>query len=134
MMVVLYAPIAHAERTPRKWCDTKSLVASGHAGWRADEVGDIATGQCSRPVSALMCVAGNGGVRSAGFKPKGSRSIRGPQVRVAETSYTAFTSKNKALHVTARLIVRRVRDKNKDAGPGQGELFPAWRYYAVFTD
>jgi Transposase DDE domain group 1 len=53
---------------------------------------------------------------------------------VAETSYTAFTSKKKSLHVTARLIVRRVRDKNKDAAPGQGELFPAWRYHAVFTD
>lgn len=52
---------------------------------------------------------------------------------VAETSYEAFTSKKKALHVTARLIVRRVRDKGK-AAPGQGELFPAWRYHAVFTD
>jgi hypothetical protein len=53
---------------------------------------------------------------------------------VAETSYTAFTSKKKELHVAARLIVRRVRDKNKGAAPGQGELFPAWRYHAVFTD
>ena len=53
---------------------------------------------------------------------------------VAETRYAAFTSKKKELHVTARLIVRRVRDKNKDAAPGQGELFPAWRYHAVFTD
>jgi len=53
---------------------------------------------------------------------------------VAETGYTAFTSKNKELHVTARLIVRRVRDKNPKAAPGQGELFPAWRYHAVFTD
>ena len=52
---------------------------------------------------------------------------------VAETSYAAFTSKNKELQVTARLIVRRVRDKAK-AAPGQGELFPAWRYHAVFTD
>jgi Transposase DDE domain group 1 len=52
---------------------------------------------------------------------------------IAETSYTAFTSKKKKLHVTARLIVRRVRDKGK-AAPGQGELFPAWRYHAVFTD
>jgi hypothetical protein len=52
---------------------------------------------------------------------------------VAETTYAAFTSKKKALHVTARLIVRRVRDKGK-AIPGQGELFPAWRYHAVFTD
>jgi Transposase DDE domain group 1 len=52
---------------------------------------------------------------------------------VAETTYTAFTSKRKNLQVTARLIVRRVRDLNK-AAPGQGELFPAWRYHAVFTD
>jgi hypothetical protein len=53
---------------------------------------------------------------------------------VAETGYTAFTSKKKELHVTARLIVRRVRDKNPKAAPGQGELFPAWRYHTVFTD
>jgi Transposase DDE domain group 1 len=52
---------------------------------------------------------------------------------VAQTQYTAFTSKNKGLHVTARLIVRRVRGKAK-AAPGQGELFPAWRYHAIFTD
>jgi len=53
---------------------------------------------------------------------------------VAETSYAAFSSKkDKELHVTARLIVRRVRDK-APAAPGQGELFPAWRYHAVFTD
>jgi Transposase DDE domain group 1 len=53
---------------------------------------------------------------------------------VAETGYTAFTSKKKELQVTARLIVRRVRDKNPKAAPGQSELFPAWRYHAVFTD
>ena len=52
---------------------------------------------------------------------------------VAETPYAAFTSKNKELHVTARLIVRRVRGK-ATAAPGQVELFPAWRYHAVFTD
>ena len=52
---------------------------------------------------------------------------------VAETGYTAFASK-KGQAVTARLIVRRVRDQNKKAGTGQGELFPVWRYHAVFTD
>ena len=36
--------------------------------------------------------------------------------------------------MTARLIVRRVRDQNEKAADGQGELFPAWRYHAVFTD
>ena len=52
---------------------------------------------------------------------------------VAEVPYTAFTSK-KGQAVTARLVVRRVRDLNKKAAPGQDELFPAWRYHAVFTD
>jgi hypothetical protein len=53
--------------------------------------------------------------------------------QVAETGYTAFTSK-KGQAITARLIVRRVRDLNKQAAAGQDELFPAWRHHAVFTD
>jgi len=53
--------------------------------------------------------------------------------QVAEVEYTAFTSK-KGQAVTARLIVRRVKDLNRKAVQGQGELFPAWRYHAVFTD
>ena len=53
--------------------------------------------------------------------------------QVAEVPYTAFTSKkNKA--ITARLIVRRVKDLNRKAGEGQDELFTVWRYHAVFTD
>jgi hypothetical protein len=52
--------------------------------------------------------------------------------QVAEVPYEAFTSAKKGQQVTARLIVRRVRDQNKPAG--QDELFPAWRYHAVFTD
>jgi hypothetical protein len=52
---------------------------------------------------------------------------------VAETEYTAFTSK-KGKAITARLIVRRVKDLNRQAACGQGELFPAWRYHAIFTD
>jgi hypothetical protein len=53
---------------------------------------------------------------------------------VAETDYTAFTSKPKKQQVTARLIVRRVRAENDRAAQGQDELFPAWRYHAVLTD
>jgi Transposase DDE domain group 1 len=52
---------------------------------------------------------------------------------VAEVEYTAFASK-KGQAVTARLIIRRVRDLNKKAETGQDELFPVWRYHAVFTD
>jgi hypothetical protein len=52
---------------------------------------------------------------------------------VAETQYTAFASK-KGQAITARLVVRRVRDLNKKAAAGQDELFPVWRYHALFTD
>ena len=50
-------------------------------------------------------------------------------------AYTAFTGRRKAEQVTARLIVRRVRDLAKPATAGeQGELFPLWRYHPFFTD
>jgi Transposase DDE domain group 1 len=52
---------------------------------------------------------------------------------VAEVPYTAFSSK-KGQAITARLIVRRVRDLNRKAATGQDELFACWRYHAVFTD
>jgi hypothetical protein len=51
---------------------------------------------------------------------------------VAEIAYTAFASK-KGQAITARLIVRRVRDLNSKAA-GMDELFPVWRYHPVFTD
>jgi Transposase DDE domain group 1 len=50
---------------------------------------------------------------------------------VAETTCTAFAH-DADRAVTARLIIRRVRDLNAPAG--QGELFPVWRYHAVLTD
>ena len=46
---------------------------------------------------------------------------------VAETSFTAFASTEHP--VTARLIVRRVRDQNK-----LEELFPVWRHHPFFTN
>jgi len=54
---------------------------------------------------------------------------------VAEIGFTAFTSRRKAEHVTARLIVRRVRRLNpKTVAAGQSEMFAVYRYHAVFTD
>ena len=50
---------------------------------------------------------------------------------VAEIGYTAFTSRPKAQHVTARLIVRRVPDLNP---AHQSELSTVYRYHAVFTN
>jgi hypothetical protein len=46
---------------------------------------------------------------------------------VAETEFTAFGSTEHP--VTARLIVRRVRDQNKLA-----ELFPVWRHHPFLTN
>jgi Transposase DDE domain group 1 len=55
--------------------------------------------------------------------------------QVAETTYTAFTSKSRKHQVTARLIVRRVKRLNPKTAPqGQDELFSVYRYHAVFTD
>jgi hypothetical protein len=48
--------------------------------------------------------------------------------------YTAFTSRKGQEAITARLIVRRFKDLSRKAAAGQGELFTAWRYHAVFTD
>lgn len=51
---------------------------------------------------------------------------------VAEIEYTAFKSTKNP--VTARLIVRRIPELNKDKLAGQESLFPIWRYHAVFTN
>lgn len=55
--------------------------------------------------------------------------------QVAEIPYTAFTSRKKDDHITARLIVRRVKRLNPKTVPqGQGEMFSVYRHHAVFTD
>jgi hypothetical protein len=58
------------------------------------------------------------------------------EAEVAEIpAYTAFTGRPQTERVTARLIVRRVRDLAKPVVQGeQGELFPVWRYHPFFTD
>ena len=53
---------------------------------------------------------------------------------VAEVPFTAFTSHPRAEHVTARLIVRRVKRLNPKVAKTQDELMPGYRYHAVFTD
>jgi len=49
------------------------------------------------------------------------------EAEVAETTYTAFAGTKH--QVTARLIVRRVKDKNT-----QDPLFPVWRHHPFLTD
>jgi hypothetical protein len=55
------------------------------------------------------------------------------EAEVAETEFTAFTSRRKADHVGCRLVVRRV-ERLGEAGRGQGELFGAYRYHAFITN
>ena len=54
---------------------------------------------------------------------------------IAEVGYTAFTSHGRG-KVTARLIVRRVPERNtkKLAAAAQDGLFQVWRYHALFTN
>jgi hypothetical protein len=52
---------------------------------------------------------------------------------VAETPYTAFTSRPRHQQATGRLIVRRVKRLNLKTAPGQDGLFDVWRYHAVFV-
>jgi hypothetical protein len=58
------------------------------------------------------------------------------EAQVAEIEYTAFKPKPKSKQVTARLIVRRIPERNtkKLAAAEQLGLFEVWRYHAVFTD
>jgi hypothetical protein len=53
------------------------------------------------------------------------------RAEVAETSFTAFSSKKKADQVPGRLVVRRIPDLNPT--PGQDSLFDTWRFHAFFT-
>ncbi len=82
---------------------------------------------------------------NAVFDPDEQRWIS--DAEVAEVPFTAFTSRRKADHMTARLLVRRVRRLNptsqatsRPGRPGsagtteQGELFCTYCYHAVFTD
>lgn len=52
---------------------------------------------------------------------------------VAETDYTAFTSRPKRDQVPGRLIVRRVKRLNRPCDEAQGTLFDTYRYHAVFV-
>lgn len=56
------------------------------------------------------------------------------EAEVAEAPFTAFTSHSKTHHVTARLIVRRVKRLNPNTANTQGELLPGYRYHPVFTN
>jgi hypothetical protein len=55
------------------------------------------------------------------------------RAEVAETDFTAFTSKAKRHQVSGRLVVRRIPELNPQAHAGQPDLFRLWRHHAFFT-
>jgi hypothetical protein len=55
------------------------------------------------------------------------------RAQVAETPFTAFTSKKRTEQIPGRLVVRRIPDLNPRATTGQNPLFDTWRFHAFFT-
>jgi hypothetical protein len=84
----------------------------------------------TRPVNAAIAGIGDDGWTPVHYPGAVTDPDTGELIsdaEVAETEFTAFTSTKHP--VTARLIVRRIRDRaNTD------ELFPVWRYHPFFTD
>jgi hypothetical protein len=126
-------------------CTGKILVRFDSAYYNSAVIGTVRRNQAYFSVTVPM----NASIRAAiaGIGEDAWTGIAYPQAlwddqldcwvsdaEVAEIQYAAFTSKPKKQQVTARLIVRRVRARNEKAAEGQDELFPAWRYHAVFTD
>ncbi len=125
-------------------CTGMIIVRMDSAYYNAAVIGAI----CAQGARFSVTVPMNSSVRAtiAAIGEDAWTAIRYPQAiwddqqdcwisdaEVAETGYTAFASK-KGKAVTARLIVRRVRDQNSKAAHGMDELFPVWRHHAVFTD
>ena len=55
------------------------------------------------------------------------------RAEVAETVFTAFTSRKKTEQIAGRMIVRRIPELNKKASDGQPTLFETHRHHAFFT-
>lgn len=55
------------------------------------------------------------------------------RAEVAETAFTAFSSKKAAEQIRGRLVVRRIPDLNQTSDNGQATLFDTWRFHAFFT-
>jgi hypothetical protein len=101
-------------------------VAAAEAGGARFSVVLTKTPRVNRAIAAID--------QNAGTPVRYPGAVRDPDTgelisdaEVAEIEHTAFTSTNNP--VTARLIVRRVRDRNH-----HDTLFPVWRYHPFFTD
>ncbi|RZB14158.1 IS1380 family transposase [Streptomyces sp. F001] len=139
--------VAETIRTARA-CGASGLlvVRADSAFYGADVVGACRSLNARFSITVRM----NASVKAAiaGIDDDAWTSIKYPQAvwdeegqcwisdaEIAETTYTAFTSKPKKQQVTARLMVRRVKRLGTGAqAAGQGTLFDTWRYHAAFTD
>ena len=121
------------------------LTRADSAFYNADVVAAISRGGSRFPITARMDKAVQAAIATiddttwtpirypnAVFDDTEQRWIS--DADVAETPYTAFTSRGAGRAVTGRLIVRRVRRLNPAGSADQGELLPAYRYHAVFTN
>lgn len=52
---------------------------------------------------------------------------------VAETPFTAFSSRKQGERIPGRLVVRRIPDLNPHASAGQPAIFDTYRFHAFFT-
>src|SRR5664280_2295906 len=120
------------------------IVRADSAYFNHDTIAAITAGGAKFSITARMNKAVTGTI--ATIDEQAWTTIRYPQAvwdeaqqvwisdaEVAEVPHTAFTSRRQADHVTARLIVRRVKRLNPNAKT-QGELLPGYRYHAVFTN
>ena len=120
------------------------VVRADSAYFGHDTIAAITTGGATFSITARMNAAVTKAIASieeAAWTPiryphaifDEAQQVWMSDAEVAETKFTAFTSRRQADHVTARLIVRRVKRLNPTA-KNQGELVPGYRYHAVFTD
>ncbi|MEI8083211.1 MAG: transposase, partial [Actinomycetes bacterium] len=123
------------------------LVRADSAYYRHDVIGAIIQAQATFSVGARLDQAVRKAIasieESAWVRIEYPQAIPDPETgepvsaaEVAEIEYTAFTSKAKKHRITARLIVRRVPERNaaKLAAAGQDGLFDVWRYHGILTN
>src|SRR3954470_9187682 len=127
-------------------CSGPVLVRGDSAFYCHDVIATARRGGARFSITARMDAAVNKAI--AAIDPDAWLPIRYPHAigdaegccwisdaEVAEVGFTALTSRRQAEHITARLIVRRVKRLPAAGTPaGQGELFTAHRHHAVFTD
>jgi hypothetical protein len=137
--------VADAHATPRRAGATGLLIVRADSAFYGYEVAAAARRAGARfSVTARMDPAVSASIDETAWTP-----IRYPNAvwdedearwvsdaEVAEMPFTAFTSRRKAEHVTARLIARRVKRLNPTSASGEvpNELFAGYRYHGVFTD